>query len=219
MADATADHGLIGDRRARSLAGARRRSARVRGLRIALVAAMGLLGLNAGVQLLLNSAPAPTSAPFTPAGSNERIVNPRFTGRDQGGAPFTLTADAATRRSGGIAGLAELENPALDYAFIQADDSSRILSRAGVFDEGEQTLQLRENVRLATRSGYTFTTEAALLRLREGRIEGDVPVSGAAPWGAVRAQSFQVREEGRRIILSGDVRTRIYLDQTQEPLP
>lgn len=219
MADAAASHGLIGERRARSLAGARRRSIVVRGLRFVLLAAMAAVAVNAGVQLVLNGLSAQPEAAFTPAGSNERIVNPRFTGRDQSGAPFTLTADAATRRSGGVAGLAELENPALDYAFIEADDSSRVLSRIGVFDEGEQTLQLRQEVRLATRSGYTFETEAALLRLREGRMEGDAPVSGTAPWGAVRARSFQVREEGGRIILSGDVRTRIYMDDPQEPQP
>lgn len=217
MADAITSHGLIGERRARSLAGARQRSTLVRALRIVLLTAMAGVAINAGLQLIFNGLSAQAPAPLSPAGSSERIVNPRFTGRDEGGAPFTLTADAATRRSGGVTGLAELENPALDYAFIEADDTSRVLSRVGVFDEGEQTLQLREDVRLATRSGYTFDTEAALLSLREGRIEGDAPVSGLAPWGAVRARSFQVRDDGRRIILSGDVRTRIFMDEPEEP--
>lgn len=219
MADAAANHGLIGARRARSLAGARRRSALVFGLRMALAAAMAGVVLNAAVQLVLSGLSGQAEAPFAPAGSNERIVNPRFTGRDEGGAPFTLTADTAVRRSGGVAGLADLVNPALDYAFIDAEDASQVLSRIGVFDEAEQTLQLSEDVSLATRSGYTFSTEAALIRLREGQIEGDAPVTGQAPWGAVRANSFQVREDGRRIIMTGDVRTRIYNDEVEETRP
>ena len=219
MADAAANHGLIGERRARSLAGARRRSRLVFALRMVLAAAMAALALNVAAQLILTGLSGQAAAPFAPAGSNERIVNPRFTGRDQGGAPFTLTADAAVRRSGGVTGLAELENPALDYAFIDADDASEVLSRIGVFDEAEQTLQLRQDVRLATRSGYTFATQAALIRLREGQVEGDAPVTGEAPWGAVRADSFQVREDGRRIIMTGDVRTRIYDDEAEEIEP
>ena len=219
MADAAANHGLIGERRARSLAGARRRSALVFALRVMLAAAMAAVALNVAAQLVLTGLSGRAEAPFAPAGSNERIVNPRFTGRDEGGAPFTLTADAAVRRSGGVAGLAELENPALDYAFIDADDASEVLSRIGVFDEAEQTLQLRQDVRLATRSGYTFATQAALIRLREGQVEGDAPVTGEAPWGAVRANSFQVREDGRRIIMTGNVRTRIYDDEAEETEP
>ena len=219
MADAATPHGLIGERRARSLTGARRRTARVAVLRIVLLAGMAALVVNAGVQLVMNARSGEPAAAFAPAGSNERIVNPRFTGRDEGGAPFTLTAEAAVRRAGGVAGLAELEGPALDYAFIEADDASRVLSRFGVFDEAEQTLQLNEAVRLATRSGYTFSTDAALIRLREGRIEGDAPVSGEAPWGAVRADSFRVRDDGRRIIMTGDVRTRIYLEDAEETAP
>jgi len=220
MADAAASHGLIGDRRARSLAGARRRSATIRVLRYSLGAAMGAAALNVAGQLLWSGlSGGPPEASLSPASGSERIVNPRFTGRDEGGAPFTLTAEAAVRRSGGVAGLADLERPALDYAFLSSGDASEVLSRRGLFDEAEQTLRLREQVRLETDSGYAFETESALLRLREGRVEGDSPVRGEAPWGAVRAQSFEVREDGQRIILNGDVRTRIYMDQSEESQP
>lgn len=220
MADAASSPAPIGDRRARQRAGARRRNVRIKVLRYALAAGMAAVGLNAGVQLLISSlSGGPGAAAFAPAGANERIVNPRFTGRDEGGAPFTLTADSAVRRPGGVAGLADLESPALDYAFLTSGDASQVLSRRGVFDEAERTLQLREAVRLDTRSGYTFSTESALIRLREGRVEGDAPVRGEAPWGAVRAEAFQVREAGGRIILTGDVRTRIHMDQSQEPQP
>lgn len=215
-----ASHGMIGERRARSIAGARRGGFRVRAFRYALLAAMAAILANAGYQLVVSSLAGGTApAAFAPAGSNERIVNPRFTGRDEGGAPFTVTADAAVRRTGGVAGLAELERPALDYAFIEAEDVSQVLAETGVFDEAEQTLLLTDSVRLATRSGYTFATDSALIRLREGRVEGDAPVTGTAPWGAVRANAFDVRDDGQRIIMTGDVRTRIYMDRSQEDQP
>ena len=219
MADAAASHGLIGARRARSLASARRRSFGVRVFRYALLLAIAALLANAGVQLVMSSLGVDREPAFAPAGSNERIVNPRFSGRDVDGAPFTLTADAAVRRSGGVAGVAELEHPALDYALLDGGDASQVLARTGLFDEAEQTLLLTDTVRMSTRSGYTFSTDSALLRLREGRVEGDAPVTGEAPWGLVRADAFEVRDDGRRIIMTGDVRTRIYLDRSQEAQP
>jgi lipopolysaccharide export system protein LptC len=220
MAEAASSPSAIGDRRARSLAGARRRSVRITILRRFLLAAMAALGANVLIQLALSGASERgQGAVIAPAGPNERITNPRFSGRDADGSPFLVTADSAIRRSGGVAGLADLERPTLDYAFLASGDSSEVLSRAGVFDDAEQTLELREDVRLQTRSGYAFQTEAALIRLRDGVVSGDAPVRGQATWGALRAQSFEVREDGRRIILTGDVRTRIEMDQDQEPQP
>jgi len=220
MADAVSSHGLIGDRRARSLAGAQRRRQRIVILRSALAGAMALAGLNVAAQLVINGLSGrPAGVAMSPAGESERIINPRFTGRDEGGAPFTVTADAGVRRAGGVAGLADLERPALDYAFLTSGDASEVLSQTGLFDEAEQTLQLREAVRLETDSGYTFESDAALVRLREGRVEGDTPVRGTAPWGAMRADAFEVRDQGRRIILTGDVRTRIHMDESEDPQP
>ena len=71
---------------------------------------------------------------FAAAGS-QRIVNPRFVGRDEGGAPFTVTADSAVRRQGGIAGVADLERPALDYELVSSGDTSQVLAETGVFDD------------------------------------------------------------------------------------
>lgn len=216
MADAAASHGLIGARRARSLAYARRRSGLVRVLRYVLLIAIVAVIANAGLQLVMTSLGGTREAAFAPAGSNERIVNPRFTGRDEGGAPFMLTADAAVRSAGAVAGVAELERPELDYGLLERNDVSQVLARTGLFNEAEKTLLLSDDVRFTTRSGYTFSTQSALVRLREGQVEGDAPVLGEAPWGAMRANAFDVRDDGQRIIMSGDVRTRIYMNRSPE---
>lgn len=215
MVDVTASS-VMGERRARSLAGARMRSLRVKGLRYTLLIVIAGVIANAAWQLIQSSMAGTPEAGFAPAGSNERIVNPRFTGRDENGAPFVVTADAAVRRIGGVAGVADLEFPTLDYQLIENDDTSLVLAESGEFDEAAQTLLLRDNVRLTTRSGYAFETDAALVRLREGRLEGRAPVVGFAPWGAVRASEFDVRDDGEYIIMTGDVRTRIEMNDTPE---
>lgn len=210
-AAALARDSLIGERRARSLTSARARSGRIRVLRAVLLAAMALVAGNALVQAFMSGASGPAEPAFTPAGDAERITNPRFTGRDRGGTPFVVTADAAVRRLGGVTPLTDLERPALDYAWIEGlRDASRALAETGVFDEAGQMLTLRTDVRFATPAGYRFATPSARISLRDGTVSGEDGVSGEAPWGAVRADAFEVQESGNRVILTGDVRTRIY---------
>lgn len=210
-AAALATGSLIGDRRARSLSRARARSGRVRILRVALLAAIALVAGNALMQIFMSGASGPAEPAFTPAGDAERITNPRFTGRDRGGTPFVVSADAAVRRLTGVTPLTDLERPTLDYAWIEGlREASRALAETGVYDEASQLLTLRTDVRFATPAGYRFEAPSARISLRDGVVSGDEGVSGEAPWGAVRADAFVVQDGGNRVILTGDVRTRIY---------
>ncbi len=206
------DGQMIGQRRAKSLATARARSRFVAGLRLVLIAAAVLVALNALVQIVLSgsrSTQTPEIAMSAAGGESERIINPRFTGRDEGGTPYVITAETAERRSGAEQALIDLEQPTLDYALLdEGADASRVLARHGVFDDANLSLHLETDVRLTTRSGYVFDTQSATLYLREGVVTGPRPVHGLAPWGAVRADEFEVREDGQHIILRGDVRTR-----------
>lgn len=215
-----AETSLIGQRRARSLAGARRRTGLVRGLRIVLLAVMGALALNAVVQIVLSGSGQPDQPTIELTGG-ERIVNPRFVGRDESGQPFILTALSAARRGGGLGAIADLDSPSLDYALFEADadQASQVLAATGVFDETEQSLFLRRDVELTTRSGYTLNTHSALIRLNEGVISGEDGVYGEAPWGAVRAGRFEVHDDGRRIVLENGVRTRLYMNEEAGDAP
>lgn len=220
MTAITADNrtSTLGARRSRSLAAARRRSRVVQALRIILLTLGLAVVINAGVQLVQQSLSGGRTPPAEATGS-QRIVNPRFVGRDEGGAPFTVTADSAVRRQNGVSSVADLERPTLDYELFDATDASRVLAETGVFDDAAQSLELSGNVSMETQSGYQFDTGAALIRLREGEISGDVRVVGTAPWGIIRANSFEVYDDGRRIVLSGDVRTRLYLNSSEETEP
>ncbi|MFW5661319.1 MAG: LPS export ABC transporter periplasmic protein LptC [Oceanicaulis sp.] len=213
MTAAAADEfDLLGQRRARSLAGARRRSRLVRILRLSLLALIAGAFLNIVFQIAMSAIAEPEAPPAQISGG-ERIVNPRFTGRDQGGRPFVVTALSAARRLQGLAGIADLEAPTLDYALVDAaaEEAGTVLARSGVFDEAAQTLLLQNDVRLRTPSGYAFETDSALIDLREGRVSGEEGVYGEAPWGAVRGARFEVFDDGRRIVLEGGVQTRLYM--------
>jgi lipopolysaccharide export system protein LptC len=214
------DTSLIGQRRARSLAGARRRSGMVRIARIVLLTVMVALALNAALQLLLAGGPQP-ELPTVELTGGERIVNPRFIGRDENGQSFVLTALTAARRGGGLSAIADLDTPSLDYALLAADANraSQVLAATGVFNETEQSLFLRQDVELTTRSGYVLNAHSALIRLNEGVITGEEGVYGDAPWGAVRASRFELHDDGRRIVLENGVRTRLYMDDEAGDAP
>ena len=207
-----ADGQMIGQRRAKSLADARRRSRFVAGLRGVLIAAAVLVTLNALIQMVLSGGPdrpASDVAISTGAGESERIINPRFTGRDEGGVPYVITAETAERRRGAEQARTDLERPTLDYALLDGGEDA-----SSVLDDANLSLQLDTNVRLTTRSGYVFDTQSATLFLREGVVTGPAPMHGLAPWGAVRADRFEVRDDGQHIILEGDVRTRFDASST-----
>ncbi|PWE18410.1 hypothetical protein DDZ18_02045 [Marinicauda salina] len=225
MTSATVHHlrsydAVVANRRARSLEAARRRTRFVRALRGVLVFGLVVVAANAGIQVLRSGLAESRPAPVAVGGEGQRIVNPRFTGRDADGAPFVLTADAAVRRAAGAATLTDLERPALDYQLLGAtDEASVVLADAGVYDEAAQQLSLSGDVSLETRSGYRFETATATILLEESAIVGEAPVDGRAEWGAVKAGGFEVRDDGRRIIFRDDVRTRFYVDGAGRPAP
>lgn len=192
---------------------ARLRARVIRNIRIVAVLLIAALVINILVQSFMSAdrdGPVMTDA----LGDAERITNPRFTGRDQNGRPYVLTADSAVRRLAGLGNLTDLENPRIDYALLfggsSRPDASAVLSRLGVYDDRERVLRMTDTVRFSTHSGYRFRTEGAALNLAAGVISGDLPVEGRAPWGGIQAHGFEVHDDGRRLVFTGGVVTRFY---------
>lgn len=198
----------------RAVEAARLRARVVRNARIVLIVLIGALAANLLVQSLLSGDREPASRPAA-VGSGERIINPRFTGRDANGRAYVLTADSAVRRMVGLGNLTDLENPRIDYALLfggsHRPDASEVLSRLGVYDDATRTLRMSDTVRFSTRSGYEFRTEGASIDLNEGVVYGEEPVQGRAPWGGVQAYGFELHEDGRRLRFTGGVVTRFYV--------
>ena len=132
-------HAAWEPRRALTLGAARRRSAVVRGLRYALIAASAGLVLLLGVQIFTGGG-GREDGPTAPVSSDVRMTNPRFTGRDDNSTPFTVTADVAIRRIVESAELTELERPRLDYdLFAAGAEASQVLAETGIFDAASQS--------------------------------------------------------------------------------
>ncbi len=188
-------------RLATSLKEARARTALVHIIR--LLFTIGAM-LSAGVLIgyLVNHAINGSAVTEKPGIVAATVVGPRFTGRDANDQPYVLTADTARRRRENVA-VVDLKNPRLEDA-----TSTAVQARDGIWNEDLKILELVGDVVMTDAAGYTFTTDRARMYVEQGRVEGQTPLQGVGPIGEVRADSYEVLDDGDRILLKGNVWTK-----------
>lgn len=190
-----------GPRRATSLKEARARTALVHILRLvftigAVLSAGWLLGTVIESVLRGGSVAAP------PSGLSVTVLAPRFEGFDSNDRPYSLTADTARRRRENVA-LVDLVSPKLEDAA-----STVVQAREGVWNSETEVLELVGDVVMTDAAGYTFTSQRTRMFVKDNRVEGEEPLNGVGPIGEVRANAYDVLDDGNRIVLKGKVWTR-----------
>lgn len=200
---ALAQHSMAhwGPRLATSLKEARQRTALVHILR--LVFTIGAV-LSAGWLLgtVIESSMRERKAPQGAAGLSVTVHAPRFDGFDSNDRPYTLTAMTAQRRRDNLS-LVDLVNPRL-----KDSTSTTVQAREGVWNAELEVLDLTGDVVMTDAAGYTFTSQKTRMYVKDSRVEGQEPLNGHGPIGEVRADAYEVLEDGDRIILKGNVWTR-----------
>lgn len=192
---------LWGPRRATSLKEARRRTALVHILRLlftigAVLSAGWLLGT-----IIESSLRERRTQPGT-AGLSVTVHGPRFDGYDDNDRPYTLTASTAQRRRDNV-NLVDLVNPRLKDAA-----STTVQARTGIWNTEAEVLDLAGDVVMTDAAGYTFTSQKTRMYVKENRVEGQEPLNGFGPVGEVRADAYEVLDDGNRIVLKGNVWTK-----------
>src|SRR5262249_41930398 len=115
--------------------------------------------------------------------------------------PYSLVSDTAHQRRENHK-IVDLVNPHIeDWAGTQ------VRAREGVFNDSQDVLDLVGEVVMTDAGGYTFTADRTRLYLNENRVEGQTPISGYGPMGDVRADSYEVLDNGNRLVLKGNVST------------
>lgn len=190
-----------------TLAQARRRSSTVGLLRMLFVAGAAI---SAGVIIGPIAATALSSAgqQIDQIAADEVItmVNARFTGRNIAGDAYVITAEEARRRRADSS-VIDLKNPRM-----VDDKGTEVSAPIGVYYQNAEHLDLFQAVKVRDSDGYAFTTTAARVFVQEGRVQGLEPLSGNGPLGDVRADSYEIEDDGDRVILRGNVDLTIYPD-------
>jgi len=128
-----------------------------------------------------------------------KMLNPRFSGRTAGGNTFDVTATTATRR-GLQSDLIDLDAPV-----YEAKDR-QVTATRGVYNQVARTIDLNGDVVFKDKSGNVFSSTSAFVNAAENRVEGKRAIRGEGPLGSVRADSYELREGGDRIIFRGRVK-------------
>lgn len=190
-----------------TLAQARRRSSTVGLLRVVFVACAAI---SAGVIIgpIAATALSSNGQKIDQVAGDEVItmVNARFTGRNIAGEAYVITAAEARRRRAD-ASIVDLINPRL-----VDDKGTEVGAPIGVYYQNSEYLDLFQAVSVKDSDGYEFSTTAARVFVQEGRVQGIEPLSGIGPLGDVRSDSYEIEDDGDRVILRGNVSLTIYPD-------
>lgn len=195
-------------RRRMTLEAARKRSAVIRILRLSFLILSALIIAVVALYIILNAMrkETPVAPPPVEADGEVRMINPRFTGRDNAGRPYVVIADTAIRRTD-EPDTTDLVNPRLDTA--PGSDSSQVTARRGVYQANLKILNLYDHVLFTTPNGYKYKTEHARFFIDTDSIVGDEPVDGTGPMGSVRADRYEIIDGGKKVTFAGNVVTRI----------
>ena len=200
LSDATApafdDDDGWAPKRTLTLASARAHSRRVRRVQIGLVAVAIALVLFLLFQFLTR-----TQTPIFEQDVDEtvRMVSPRYIGRTSDGLPYTLKAAEAGRVRNRPNEL-NLITPLLNFYRIKGVEASTIDALSGIYNEVEQTLELRTDVVLATDDGNECKTTHARILLDTKIIEGDEFIRCTGEFGVVEGNAYEIRNNYKTFV-------------------
>lgn len=198
-------------RRELSLLQARKRSRLIWLLRRVFVGAAGAALASVFVFMALFTPGGGLWGPAYGAVEPLRVINPRFTGTTRGGQAYQLTADMAAKDNA-AARLLELAAPV--YRSIQGHT---LVAPRGIYDEQTETIRMDGGVLFSDDKGNRFSSPGMLIDLRAGVVRGDRGVTGAGPLGVVRADTYEIRNSDRAIVLRGHVNGQVPEHSDAEP--
>jgi lipopolysaccharide export system protein LptC len=190
-------------KRALTLRRARRRSRVIAALRRIFVACAGASFAAVFVFMALNAIQGGMNASAYGASEPLRMINPRFIGRSDNGGPYQLSAEMAERPRG--------ENQPIELIapVYRTEAGTIMLAPRGIYNEQTKTVVFDGEVLFADRNGNRFTTPNMVVDLDQGTLTGRGGVTGAGPLGVLQAESYELRDSDRALVLRGNVRGQI----------
>lgn len=130
------------------------------------------------------------------------MMNARYRGTDERGRPYTMTADTARQTAQGRVDLVE---PKGDMT-TENGGWLMVQSRAGVFMQRSNELDLSRDVLMYRDDGMTMRTEAMAIDMKAGAAASATPVHVEGPLGTLDAQGFALFDKGVVIQFTGPAR-------------
>lgn len=183
--------GLWEPKRTLTLEAARKHSARIRVLRKLLI--LMATALIAGVVWQFINQPRGFDLVDDP-NESVRMVNPKYSGRTNDGLPYYLTASEAVRTAAASTAV-NLDLPVLNFFREAGTPPSNVTAITGVYDDVDNILNLKTDVKLSTDDGYNCESSRAKIFNKDKRISGGEPISCTGSFGTVNGNSFTITED------------------------
>jgi lipopolysaccharide export system protein LptC len=132
------------------------------------------------------------------------MVNPKLTGTDDKGLPFTVSARQAVQEGRGSKRV-RLEDIRADLA-IEDGSRLRLTAAEGLVDTDSRQLDISGGIRFETDDGLTGETASATADLKTGIVSGNQPVTTNSKMGRITAKSFSYDKDNRKLQFAGGVR-------------
>ncbi|WDI31762.1 LPS export ABC transporter periplasmic protein LptC [Hyphococcus flavus] len=148
---------------------------------------------------------------ITASAEELRMASPRFSGIDNNGRPFEITAAAAIQNPQSK-DIVQLERPKAVQG--EADELNTVTANAGVYRSDRKILELTDQVTLEHEVGadtYIFNSPSATVFIDDETVTSDAGVGGIGPKGeTLQADKMKAYNSEGRVVLEGNVHMRIF---------
>ena len=149
-----------------------------------------------------------------------QMANPRFSGVDDRGRPFEITASSMVQ-SPDERDFVQLDRPRA----VQGDAESEtvVTAKNGRYRSSDNILELSDEVTLEheiASTTYVLTSPSAVITIEDEIVESSSGVEGLSTSGdALRADSMRAYRDEGRVVFEGNVSMRIFPNSGEEGIP
>src|SRR5580704_6187833 len=98
----------------------------------------------------------------------------------------------------------------MDAHLVMSDgQAANLKARKGVYDTQNETLEVKDDVKIKTTNGYDISLENAYMKFKSGDITSDRPVNAKMNGGEINADSVEMIDNGKRVTFIGNVHSRL----------
>ncbi len=195
--------------RATAFGRAQRHSRRVRVLKLVLPLAAASIAIGFLFYAYSGSPPSVAVPTDSSAFSEGKLVmaNPKLEGLTKQNLPYALNALRAIQNPDEES-IIELEG--IDAKLpISADNTAAVGASHGVYDRGNNTLDIDREITISTSDGMVAKLKSAFLDMGKGTMTTNQPVDIARKGSRITADSMSVKENGKVLIFEKRVRVDI----------
>ncbi len=136
---------------------------------------------------------------------NSRIVMdaPKLTGYKKDNRAYVVNARTAAQDPAKT-NIVELSEVSADIE-LQNNGWAKIQADSGVYDSQQDSISLKDHVRVRTDSGYDVRSSVAHVDMKAGHVVVDAPVNVVTSNGTIASERMEVFDNGNRITFEGHV--------------